>query len=91
VCWAYVTCPDIWGNDGKSLSGWFDEGFDEAQMKFEIVEDYVLFALCCFDIQKFSSARVNMFTKQIQCSLWCRTLGKNYPELFKTCQLKNAK
>jgi hypothetical protein len=32
------------GNDGKSLSGWFDEGFDEAQMKFEIVEEYVLFA-----------------------------------------------
>jgi hypothetical protein len=32
------------GNDAKSLSGWVDEGFDEAQMKFEIVEESVLFA-----------------------------------------------
>jgi hypothetical protein len=36
------------GNDGKSLSVCFDEGFDEAQMKYEIVEEYVLFAFVLF-------------------------------------------
>jgi hypothetical protein len=30
------------------VSGWFDEGFDEAQMKCEIVEEYVLFAFVLF-------------------------------------------
>ena len=50
--------------------------------------------LCCFNFQKFSSARVNMFTKKIQCSLSCRTLGKKLSIRFhdlpiEKCQIAN--
>jgi hypothetical protein len=37
------------GNHGKSLSGWFDEGFDEAQISLKLWKSMCCLRLFCCD------------------------------------------